>query len=160
LVKKEVDRIEKDFSEYEKQDPVPYYQLNIDKLDEIENFCKKIITLDAEGSYNTQIKVLKKKIIDLARKSPITEFGIAHKELQKWGGKHRPLKLGELIVNFAKQDPAALISRNPSLTIADITTLYENISLYLQLGIQQQQARRSLKTLNKLKNKVDKAAVR
>ena len=120
LIKKEVDRISKDCTAYDKQPPPPYYHLNDDALAEIEAFCTQMTTSKEEDSHLTKIDTLEKEILGLARQSPLTEFGIARKDLQTWSGKQKPLKIGELIINFAKQDPSALKARNPALSSADI----------------------------------------
>lgn len=150
LISKEVNRLKTDFAAYGKQPPTPYYQLQDDALAQIEAFCTAMATSTVEGSHQDKITTLEKEILAIARESPMTEFGKARKALQTWGGTHRPLKLGELIVNFAKQDPKALKARNPALSTEDIKDIYEKIGVYLQLCTQQQQAKRALTTINKI----------
>lgn len=152
LITKEVDRISKDFVAYDKQTSTPYYRLNDNALNEIEAFCRT-----KNDFYREEINTLEREILALVRQSPVTKFGIARKDLQTWGGKQKPLKMDELIVNFAKQDPAVLKARNPALSIADVQEIYEKIGTYLQLYTQRQQAQRALVTLNKINTlKLDK----
>ncbi|MBS0655932.1 MAG: DUF3638 domain-containing protein, partial [Verrucomicrobia bacterium] len=144
LVQKELQRIKKDFIVYENLPSTPHYTLKDNALFEIEQYCLDVLS-------NTHIKKQEKEILDVAQKAPIATLDIAKRDLSQWGGTYRPLKLGELLINFAKQDRVALKRRNAALSAEDIATLYGKIGEYLQLATRKQQARRVLETVNKLK---------
>ena len=151
LVQREVARLKEDLLEYSKQSKTPYYRLNGMAIQEMETFYTGVISSEKEGSHNFHCDQLVKQIVALANKPPVTPYGKARKGLLEWGGQQKPLKLGELIINFAKQDASALRQRNPALFPADIKSMYEKIGAYLQLQTQRQQAQRVLKKLDDLK---------
>lgn len=151
LVKNEVERLQNDINIYSTQPKPPHYRLDDNALAEIENYYAEFVSSTAKDSHQVIRKALKKEILTLANQSPLPPFGKARKNLLAWGGKQKPLKIEELIFNFAKQDPTALKMRNPALFPVDIQKLYTKIGKYLQLEVQKQQAERILKHVENLK---------
>lgn len=96
-----------------------------------------------------RLKTLETDLITLANCPAGSYFDQLIEMMQVKGKLRRALTLDDLIISFAKNDPAALIEMNPHLA-PRIDELYKKIQIYLIVSTREQQRTRALETLSKL----------
>lgn len=92
------------------------------------------------------------QITTLANKLPDAILGTAREELLQLGRKRKPITVEEIVVYFGrhKQDPTAIMKRNPTLKSFDVEELFKLVGEYLLWSTHEQQRERALETLSKL----------
>lgn len=136
LYKNEIKRLIEDCNY---QSPEVQYTLKPGALESIQ---KTLIPRDRKESLE--------EIKNLANRPPLETVERAKRELQLQGKTYEPLSKEELLLFFAKNDPASLYKRNPVLTPAEINIIFEKIGRFLIEETHEQHRLRGLKDPQKL----------
>lgn len=140
LYTNELKRLQKDMS-FQK-DKVQHKIKNLGPI-------RKILSLLNRKKNQEKLKTLEIELMTLANCPADSYFEQLVEKIQLRGKKRRALTLDDLIISFAKKDPAALIQMNPHLKPV-IDELYKKIQIYLIISTREQQRARALETLTKL----------
>ena len=143
--KQEIDRLLRDLQVYQSQPPPIEYQATPHQLSQVIQLLAKEKQQDRET-----LQSLEKQMLALANKSPSSPEELAQAQLKSWGGQRKVITPDELIVNFARHDPKALLQRNPFLTDGEINLLVEMVGSYLLHAVRDQQRTRAEKILEDL----------
>lgn len=118
------------------------------RIKRLEPIKKIIEGVDREKN-QTKLNTLEIELMALANVRARAYGDRLVESVQLKGKKRRALTLDDLIISFAKKDPASLIQVNPHLK-SGLGELYKKIQIYLILSTCEQQRSRALQTLTKL----------
>lgn len=140
LYANELKRLQTDMSF--KKEKIEY---SIKKLGPIQKITK---LLNREKNQE-KLKCLELELMTLANRPSDSYFDQLVEMVQLRGNKRKALTLDDLIIYFAKNDPASLIQMNPHLKPV-VDELFKKIQIYLILSTREQQRTRALQTISKL----------
>lgn len=121
----------------------PLYEITDSDLNLLEASLK-------EGQEQNQARLseLKRAIMKQARVKPAAPVEAALAKLKVLGGKKK-ISFHEILISFARQNPAPLLEKNSALTEASLHQMYSDVAECLVLATQEQQRERALKEIRK-----------
>ena len=142
---KEIQRLLEDLKVYQQEPSSFSYTAKEEQIASVAQLLARDRREETRILLTTQLQ-----LIELANKLPSAPEESSEAQLRRWSGQRPVITLEELIVNFARKDPKALLQKNPYLSDQEITQLVELVGSYLLYATKDQQRERAQELLKKI----------